>query len=217
MAIYGNDGELKQDREGSGVWCSVCNFDFFEYQEKATYDLELDAPLEHSRNLAEAASEGPPMRALYKTLGHAKSFVHLVTYGISQMHLGALKVIAQKVQVRGIISNADTYLSEEIRDYAAEAPELKLRLFNQSSSRAERNQPHQKLVVIDGLLAFKGSANLTLSGWRKAAIGRDVIEVVTDINSVKNLHNRLFSPIWAETNPEMRLRFDGVPYWSDKS
>jgi len=58
--------------------------------------------------------------------------------------------------------------------------------------------PHQKLVVIDGLLAFKGAANLTLAGWRKAAQGRDVVEVVTDVDEVIDLNNRLFSPIWAE-------------------
>ncbi len=54
------------------------------------------------------------------------------------------------------------------------------------------------MIIIDGLLAFKGSANLTLSGWRKAAQGRDVIELVTDLKEVVDLNNRYFSPIWAE-------------------
>lgn len=53
-------------------------------------------------------------------------------------------------------------------------------------------------MVIDGLLAFKGATNLTLAGWRKAARGRDVVEVVTNIEEVIDLNNRLFSPIWAE-------------------
>jgi len=57
--------------------------------------------------------------------------------------------------------------------------------------------PHQKLVVIDGLMAFKGSANLTQTAWRKAEIGYDEIEVVTNVEKVIDLHNRYFSPVWA--------------------
>jgi hypothetical protein len=48
------------------------------------------------------------------------------------------------------------------------------------------------------LLAFKGSANLSLSGWRKAAEGRDTVDVVTDIDQVIEINNRLLAPIWAE-------------------
>jgi phosphatidylserine/phosphatidylglycerophosphate/cardiolipin synthase-like enzyme len=129
------------------------------------------------------------------------------------MHLGALKVVAQKVPVRGIISNVDPPLSAEIKNYADESPYMELRLFEQRGvSSPEDSQPHQKLIVIDGLLAFKGSANLTLSGWRKAAIGRDVIEVVTNVNEVRELHNRFFSPILFETNPSERYDYDGTPY-----
>jgi phosphatidylserine/phosphatidylglycerophosphate/cardiolipin synthase-like enzyme len=58
--------------------------------------------------------------------------------------------------------------------------------------------PHQKLVVIDGLFAFKGSANLTLPGWRKSARGRDLVEIVTDVDEVIALHNRFFARLWGE-------------------
>jgi hypothetical protein len=51
--------------------------------------------------------------------------------------------------------------------------------------------------VIDGLLAFKGSANLTMTGWRKAEIGHEEIEVITDVKKAIALHNRYFSPVWA--------------------
>jgi hypothetical protein len=52
--------------------------------------------------------------------------------------------------------------------------------------------------VIDGLMTFKGSANLTQTAWRKAEKGRDEVEVVTDVEKVIKLHNRYFSPIWAD-------------------
>jgi phosphatidylserine/phosphatidylglycerophosphate/cardiolipin synthase-like enzyme len=58
-------------------------------------------------------------------------------------------------------------------------------------------RPHQKLIVVDGLVAFKGSTNLTLNGRRKPTRGLDHVEFVTNINEVIDLHNRLFSPVWA--------------------
>jgi hypothetical protein len=60
-----------------------------------------------------------------------------------------------------------------------------------------RDFPHQKLVVIDGMLAFKGSPNLTTSGWRKIDKRLEMVEVVTDVEEVIALHNEYFSPIWA--------------------
>jgi hypothetical protein len=219
LAVFGSDDQLRQEEpeEGSGVWCPVCAFDFMQYQEKATVHIEFDNIIDHSRTLAAIASTTPLMRALYTSLGQARKFVHFITYGISHMHLGALKVVAQKVPVRGIIANVDTTLSAEINNYADESPYMELRLFKQRGpSSPEDSQPHQKLIVIDGLLAFKGSANLTLSGWRKAAIGRDVIEVVTNVNEVRELHNRFFSPIWFETNPSERYDYAGTPYWGKR-
>ena len=67
-----------------------------------------------------------------------------------------------------------------------------------SSSYNRYELPHQKLIVIDGLLAFKGSANLTLTAWRKAQSGYNELEAVTNMENVINLHNRCFSAIWAK-------------------
>ncbi len=47
------------------------------------------------------------------------------------------------------------------------------------------------------MIAFKGSANLTDIGWRKAAHGAEVIDMVTDVREVCELNNRFFSPVWA--------------------
>lgn len=70
-----------------------------------------------------------------------------------------------------------------------------------------RRTPHQKLLVIDGLLAFKDSANLTTVGWRKAAEHREMIEVVTDPAEIVRLHNVYFSKSWLQwgRNPLLDL------------
>jgi phosphatidylserine/phosphatidylglycerophosphate/cardiolipin synthase-like enzyme len=85
----------------------------------------------------------------------------------------------------------------ELTNYRDEAPDMHVKIYDPSLTGWD-SMPHQKLIVIDGLLAFKGSANFSLAGWRKAAQGRDVVEVVTDVDQVIELNNRLFAPIWAE-------------------
>jgi hypothetical protein len=38
---------------------------------------------------------------------------------------------------------------------------------------------------------------MTDFGWRKAAHGHEVIEPVTNVGEVVDLHNRFFSPVWS--------------------
>ena len=135
------------------------------------------------------------------TLLEAKHFVHIVSFGISHQFIGALKTVSQRVPVRAVITNADQASVSELSEFSEEAPQLHARVFGEAKERHTlRDVPHQKLIVIDGLLAFKGSANLTLSGWRKADKGLDVVEVETNVAEVTRLHNALFSPVWADTS-----------------
>ncbi|MFN8526987.1 MAG: phospholipase D-like domain-containing protein [Anaerolineae bacterium] len=140
----------------------------------------------------------PPMRALLEALHSAQQFVHFTTYGISALLLGSLKMAALRVDVRGVVSGVKhESVYKELTEYRDEAPRLQTRVYQQDGQYF----PHQKIIVIDGLMAFKGSANLTDFGWRKAAQGREVIEIVTDVKEVIDLHNRYFSPVWASFEP----------------
>jgi hypothetical protein len=142
-----------------------------------------------------------PLKALFQALSRAQKFIHFTTYGIHPLLIGALKVTAQRVLVRGIVSGArGEVVSEAVLSELADEEEeaLNMELKHYGAQSGYKGMPHQKLLIIDGLLAFKGAANLTLAGWRKAAQGRDVVEVVTNVEEVIRLNNRLFSPIWAE-------------------
>lgn len=140
----------------------------------------------------------PPMRALLEALGSAQHFVHFTTFGISAMLVGALKMAALRVDVRGVVSGIkQNALYQELTGYADESPRMQMRVFTDESMHF----PHQKIIVIDGLIAFKGSANLTDFAWRKAAHGHEVIELVTDVAEVVELHNRFFSPVWRAFAP----------------
>jgi hypothetical protein len=114
------------------------------------------------------------------------------------------------MQVRGIVSGIERpYLISELTDHRDEAPLFWVKAYG----RDWDNLPHQKLVVIDGLMAFKGSANLTVSGWRKAAKDRDVVEVTTNVDEVIALNNRYFSPVWKElSDVGDSIKMDIIPF-----
>ncbi len=206
--------------EMNGV-CPVCGVRYVatdEFLTSADYlahkglDIRFDDLIDHCQSLAKIARRTreslvapepyyPPMRALFAALQNAEQFVHFTTYGISALLLGALKLTAQRIDVRGVVSGVKTdTMLHELTDFADEAPRLNVRLYNEG-----QYMPHQKIIVIDGLLAFKGSANMTDFGWRKAAHGKEVIEPVTDVAEVVDLHNRFFSPVWAGSTASEKI------------
>ncbi len=195
--------------------CAVCGVEyiltddfpsFHDYFRKRHLTIQFRNLIEHSQRLAliarqmhdsnggQLSSVYPPMRGLLASLQNAEQFVHFTTYGMSALLLGALKLTAQRIPVRGIVSGVKTeVMMREMTDYQDEAPNLSLRVFSSDDGYV----PHQKLIVLDGLMAFKGSANMTDFGWRKAAHGHELIEVVTDVGEVIEMNNRFFSPVWA--------------------
>jgi hypothetical protein len=199
------------------IYCPVCRVEyvfhgnfkiepFRAYFRKQGLYIDIDNPIEHIKHLAFIASNVqqdspnyPPLKGLFESINKAQQFIHFTSFGISHQFLGALKLAAQRIPVRGIVSlpPAQAWLLPELECYKGEAPGLEIKTVC-ASSRTWEELPHQKLIVIDGLLAFKGSVNLTQTAWRKAARGYDEVEVLTDVEKVINLHNRYFSPVWAD-------------------
>jgi hypothetical protein len=200
--------------ESDGFRCPVCGVAYVptgDYPSVGAYLTANGLSLRHENSIAHGkrmallgrraraalgghTTDYPPMRAFLEALTLAQHCVHFTTFGISAFMFGALKLAAQRIAVRGIISGIKRdEMAREVTQYADEAPRLQTRVFGQNGGWF----PHQKLLVIDGMLAFKGSANLTDIGWRKAGSGGEVIEVVTDLREVIELNNRFFSPVWA--------------------
>lgn len=183
------------------------DFDSFRayFREKGLY-LQNSHIFEHCLELAAIAyrvnqccSSYPPLAGLLQSLHLAKQFVHFTTFGISKDLLLVLKFISQQVQVRGVVTITpdQSWMLSEIKDYELEAPNLCIKTVC-TSGKSWNNLPHQKLVVVDGLIAFKGSANLTTTAWRKAANLYDSVEVLTQVDAVITHHNRYFSSVWAK-------------------
>src|SRR6266853_1589464 len=57
------------------------------------------------RNFRVETPSYSPLCALFEALSKARAFIHFTSFNMSDMMLGALKIISQKVQVCGIVSN----------------------------------------------------------------------------------------------------------------
>ena len=217
------------------IWkCPVCSVEYTSssslasihvgrYLDRQGLALTRKDILEHCRTLALATQAGEellggpevPLRALLETLSAAKHFVHFTSFGIGDFFIGVLKLAAQRISVRGVVSNVDgERMLDELTAFNNEVPYGHFEIKHFFREGPWHEAPHQKLIVIDGLVAFKGSANLTLNGWRKATRGLDHVEIVTNVNEVIDLHNRLFSPVWAQFSkigPSIRMG-DSPPF-----
>lgn len=221
------------------VKCPVCKVEYIPTEEFETWQcgryldreglgIKFDNLIAHCQKLAVITNltkrhlkirkkgpfDYPPLRALFESLLAAQKFVHFSSYGISMMLFGALKLIAQRIDIRGIVANVKSDQIQELTKYRYEAPKMKLLIFKRGIEHEKKVLvPHQKFIIIDGLMAFKGTSNLTLEGWRKSAEGREIFELVTHVEEVIELNNSYFSPVWAESSDIEKIRMEEeVPF-----
>ncbi|MBD2481176.1 phospholipase D-like domain-containing protein [Planktothrix sp. FACHB-1365] len=206
-----------QRNQQKQIFCPTCGIQYIVnspepakviqtyFRDKNLYFNDNNLDIEHLKQLGAIAQrlntdpDYPLMAGLLKAMSLAKKFIHFTSLGISHQFLGALKLTSQQIPVKGIVSltSSQTYLLPELSNYTHESPKLEIKpmcetIFNWDII------PHQKLIVIDGLIAFKGSANLTVTAWRKAERNLEEIEVITNMDEVIYLHNRYFSTVWAD-------------------
>lgn len=167
--------------------CPTCS------EGRGFFTVEFEEVVAHSQSLIQIVSNptDPLFGALLKALSQAQAFLHFSTFGISYEVIGIIKLLSHKLSVRGIISNLESDKIEELEEYMDENPNLELICTKRDDSW--NPSPHQKLIVIDGLLTFKGSANLTLGAWRKAQEGLDTVDVMTNVKRIRDYHNQYFA------------------------
>lgn len=70
-----------------------------------------------------------------------------------------------------------------------------------------QQKTHQKILIIDGILAFTGSVNLTQEALNKieGPTPKEHVQAITDIEAVKDLNKRYFSPVFFQAK---RLYFE---------
>jgi hypothetical protein len=133
----------------------------------------------------------------FQALNEAKYFVHFMTWGnVGEIFQSAFKMISlRKVRIRGITANSNRPL--EFKNSFFGGYEI-YNISNTATSNGYRDNsmPHQKITIIDGLLMFKGSANLSKASWEAADADGELIEISTNLDEIVKTHNKLFSPWW---------------------
>jgi phosphatidylserine/phosphatidylglycerophosphate/cardiolipin synthase-like enzyme len=203
---------IDQAEDGT-YFCRVCQSRFVNspthppddiYKWLADWWLKLELPdVAAQKRELQTAADGlednrifgfPALDVLLTVLSKAKHHVHFMTWGISPEVVGALKLLcAMGVQVCGIVANARDYLINDLAANYRESLSLEIVSFPQ---RESWDKPHIKLIVVDGLLAITGSANLTLAAWRKVSSDGELVSFITDEDEVVRIHNRYFSSAW---------------------
>ena len=183
-----------------------------DYFKRNGLRLDHDDLLSHATTLAKVVRDSrgrrgngtdawPTMRTFFEVVSRAKYFVHFCSYGMSHQLIGALKMASMRVPVFGFASNVESSTRAELTEYPTEAPGLIAKVI--PTEQNIYDAPHQKLLIVDGLVAFKGSTNLTMAGIRRADRGLDLSETVTDYAEITELNNKLFAPVWRRiTAPE---------------
>ena len=212
---------FESDAGPYGTWtCPFCNLRFVgtrDFDGIHDYLQRWDCVLDHGiieerfRALAGAAAQlrsepkqrrvlgKPALRCLLEILNQAKACVHFTTWGLSWDFIGMFALLSHRVRVRGVVSRCDEPKARQITDgrrFGSENLEVIPLSFRDGDT-----SPHHKLIVIDGLLAITGSANLTIESWRKLDDGLEQVSIETRPTEVLRLNNTLFAPVWARLHP----------------
>lgn len=205
---------IKEENE----WNADKNFYGYLRDEHLTIDHKDLLP--HALTLANVIRESratsyrdawPTMRTFFEVISRARYFVHFTSWGISHQMIGALKMASMRVPVYGFVSDVEANTRAELTEYPTEAPKLTAKVVH--SREATYDAPHQKLLIIDGLVAFKGSTNLTNAGPRRADRALDISELVSDFAQVASLNNKYFAPVWKRlVAPADTFVWNGLPF-----
>jgi hypothetical protein len=232
-ACRGLSRTLQWDRESRSHSCAVCKVVFVRDEdprlgEKSIHEHFRDSGwiVDHRDLFAHATAlakvvrrahgdkyleQWPTMRTFFEVISRARYFVHFTSWGISHVMIGALKMTSMRVPVFGFVSDVPQHVRTELTEFPSEAPKLTAKVI--PSSQGVYDAPHQKILIIDGLVAFKGSTNLTNAGARRADRQLDVTEVVTDFQQVTKLNNRYFAPVWRSlTAPAETFVWSSMPF-----
>lgn len=143
------------------------------------------------------------------TILAAQHFIHIASFSVDSVTLGWLQVVSRRVPVRVLYGKAPVGFTSELLEGLA--------IVRANLDARHIDGLHQKLIVVDGLVALTGSANLTWRAMQALADGREHVKVDTSINNVVDLNNRLFSKHWGGSSKLGKLVVlteNSSPAWS---
>lgn len=202
---------LRWKSEGTKRRCRVCGY---VHESDLFLDRREEKNKPHLEELARVGWWLPPHRKpeamvyeplalLFQAIGAASWYIHFVTYSVDSTILGALQMASNKVQVRGIVGNLNDYnrnALEAVNGLDVQSPFAKFAIMTSTTRTPMIDGVHNKMLFIDGVLAIRGSANLTINAYSKASRKSltESVEAVTIPDAAAELHNTYFARIWSQ-------------------
>lgn len=142
-----------------------------------------------------------PLNYFLRCLNRTKYFINIATESIDGFFLGMLatKVFDSDIEVHVIVWHPQKIYQDlrRLMDHAVfiRGYEKGVRPLMRGITIDTISEAHQKLIIIDGQIAFLGSANATLDGWTRSG---EIIQFETDIDKIQNLNHTYFSTFTAK-------------------
>jgi hypothetical protein len=186
--------------------CPICKLRYTNpRRDWSQLQFTIEKPLEHAAELAGVATLAvtggnwsvTPLWGLTEAILRAQRFVHFTTWSIDTTMISMLRVASHRIEVCGVIGGpVNEYNLDELKAGAGGPPWQCLNLLHATSPAESliRSGPHQKVWIIDGMLAFHGSTNATASAWRRAGQNLDEVSAATDLDDVRELNAKYFAP-----------------------
>lgn len=195
---------LKPKKKG----CPICGDKLIEdvigpnpFYDKPAFWLKLQCALRFQNKTI-----GPTLEIIFELLRDAK-FVNFATYSLDTFFAGGLCCIANSfgTQIKGVVGKRTKFLDECLpwirREFEHElvnvdietAREEKGKIVLRAKDKPEKRKffdvyfnpkVHQKLLVIDGLICYHGSGNLTLQGLAGEGEMRNIIHGFDEFRGV---------------------------------
>jgi len=146
-----------------------------------------------------------PLNYLVEAFSRAKYFVNIVTESTDRFFLGmlAFKLVETNIPINIVIWHSKritqdlSWLWEHsriIKGYGTRTNFRERALTTGIRMDIIRNA-HQKFFIIDGIVAFEGSANATLHGWTEQG---NSIPFITDPQQIQVINRKYFSSYTAK-------------------
>ena len=137
-----------------------------------------------------------PLNYLIQALNRTKHFVHIVTESLDGFFIGMLsmKYFETDIDIHVIVWHPQKMYpdlkrlmehSVFVKGYKRGVRPLERGILVETMSEA-----HHKLIILDGCLAFYGSANTTLDDWSRDG---ELIKFATNLNEIQFLNLNFFS------------------------
>ncbi len=223
-SIKENLWEMSEDGH---LVCSVCKSEYNDFSsldlrddKESSFEYPISINEYNINSLSALACQFPPYseisslehnawELLLKIIQQARKFVHFSTWYTTQEFYDEITGFSDSVAIRGIVGDSKSnqlarYVVTDLEENSKRGhPKNADIIFQTGKHHGFRS--HIKLIIIDGIIAIRGSANLAKYAWDNLLprnedgilIPGEMIDVIATPQEVMRLNNTYFAPYFS--------------------